>query len=107
MDFRLHVRKPLALDAVVSYPQLGLFSVRTRNVSIGGMLIETEGMFLPRGEDVYVCFRVYNVDDDRLCTTPARVVHTSFSGTGLKFRGLDLDSREALSALLLDAEALV
>jgi len=30
------------LAAVISYPQVGIFSVRTRNVSVGGMLVDPQ-----------------------------------------------------------------
>ena len=100
MDFRTHVRKPLNMNAVVSFPQLGLVSVRILNISAGGTLVDTGGVSLPRGEKVDICFHLETAD--KLCTAQAQVVHNSISGAGLKFRSLDVDSRAALGHLLLE-----
>ena len=104
MDSRLHVRRPVDLAAVISYPQVGIFSVRTRNVSVGGMLVETGAVSLPRGEDINVCFHFEQGETDCLCSTQAQVVHATVSGAGLKFLALDTDSREALNGLLRAAD---
>lgn len=100
MESRLHSRKPVALTAVVGCPQLGLFSVRALNLGVGGMLIDTGSVSLPRGQDVDVCFQISKGPGGRLCTARAEVVHSSMSSAGLKFLTLDPPSRDALEALV-------
>lgn len=100
MEFRSNERKPLALHVVISYPGLGLVCGRTRDVSLGGMFVETGQVILPRNQQVGLCFHLSMSGDDLLCVADARVVHNGTYGVGLGFRQMEKRIYEALRELL-------
>ena len=100
MEFRSNERKPLALHVVISYPGLGLVCGRTRDVSLGGMFVETGQVILPRNQQVGLCFHLSVSGDDLLCVADARVVHNGLHGVGLGFRHMEKRSHEALREVL-------
>jgi hypothetical protein len=100
--------KPLALSVVVYCRGLGMVRGRTRNLGIGGMVLDTGVVRLPQDEEVELAFMLDGADSDaELHQLTAQVVRTSDRGTELVFtdfepstmrllrRALDGDSRRA------------
>lgn len=100
MEFRSNERKPLTLHVVISYPGLGLVCGRTRDISLGGMFVETGQVILPRNQQVGLCFHLPMAGEDLLCVADARVVHNGQRGVGLGFRQMEKRTQEALREVL-------
>ena len=100
MEFRSNERKPLALHVVISYPGLGLVCGRTRDVSLGGMFVQTGQVILPRNQQVGLCFHLPISGEDLLCVADARVVHNGVHGVGLGFRHMETRTHDALREVL-------
>jgi len=100
VEFRSNERKPLALHVVISYPGLGLVCGRTRDVSLGGMFVETGQIILSRNQQVGLCFHVPVSGEDVLCVADARVAHTGMNGVGLSFRHTEKRTQSALREVM-------
>ena len=100
MNSRSSVRRRLALRVVLGYPKLGMLSGSTRDLSRGGMFVETGRVTLPRNERVRVYLYLPGPEEERFCVADARVVHSRRDGVGLAFEQLDEVTRSALSELV-------
>ncbi len=84
MEHRWSLRKPYQRPVLLSSPQHGLVSVRSRDISLGGMYVETGALTLPLNTLVSVEF---SLDDSLLreFQLPALVVRRTANGAGLMF----------------------
>ena len=99
VDSRSSVRRRLALRVVLGYPKLGMLSGSTRDLSRGGMFVETGRVTVPRDEKVRVYLNLPGPEEERFCVADARVVHSRSGGVGLAFEQLDDVTRSALNEL--------
>ncbi len=67
MNSRSSVRRRLALRVVLGYPKLGMLSGSTRDLSRGGMFVETGRVTLPRNERVRVYLYLPGPEEERFC----------------------------------------
>jgi hypothetical protein len=103
MEHRYAERRPLALDVVLSYRALGFVQGRTRDVSIGGMFVETGCIQLPVNAVVQASL-VLSPENGVTSnfSTEAMVVHSKTDGSGLMFNDLDQDFCGMLRRLMPD-----
>ncbi|HEC16925.1 MAG TPA: PilZ domain-containing protein [Sedimenticola sp.] len=102
MEHRCAIRKPIALDVVISYQALGLVQGRTINIGVGGMFVETGCVELPVNALVKTSFFLEDDGLQRPCNTSAMVVHSQDSGAGLMFNDLDDELHEVLHRLVVN-----
>lgn len=103
MEHRCAERKPLELDVVLSYRALGFVQGRTRDVSLGGVFVETGCIQLPVNAVVQASFMLTpDSGAVRSCSTEAMVVHGNENGSGLMFNDLDDDFSGLLKQLMED-----
>ena len=100
----LEKRHDLRLDSVFSVlleTELGEFIAVARNVSPGGMFIETRDP-LPLGSKVVVRFQIPNGDDEIVATGEVKnhyflnFQESSLTGMGLRFFGFEAEGRAVL-----------
>ena len=89
MEHRCSVRVPLALDVVIKSRSLGLVSGRTRNVGVGGMLVDTGPARLPVNTLVETSLVMLEQGREQVYDAFAVVIHSSDGGTGLMFSDMD------------------
>ena len=102
MEHRHGTRKPLVADVVIqNNDQTPIFG-QTRNISLGGMFVETKHTNLPVNAFVKVkVLQVVNKQQESFCT-PAFVIHSKKSGAGLMFIDLNAEAAQPLHYLLSD-----
>ena len=102
MEHRWAERKDVELDVVLNYRGLGLVQGRTRNISMGGMFVETGCIRLPVDALLETSFLLTRENDfRRSCETQAMVVHSDELGAGLMFNELDEGFCEILKQLMV------
>ena len=99
VDSRSSMRRRMALRVVLGYPKLGMLSGNTRDLSRGGMFVETGRVTVPRNERLRVYLCLPGAEEERFCVAHARVVHSRSGGVGLAFEQLDDATRSALNEL--------
>ena len=104
MDSRSSIRRRLELQVVLSYPKLGMVSGRTRDLSRGGMFVDTGRVTVPRDEMLRVYLHLPGPDAEHFCVAEARVVHSRGGGVGLAFQQLDDATRNTLAELMATRE---
>ena len=95
--------KPLALNVVVYCRGLGMVRGRTRNLGIGGMLLDTGVVRLPQDEEVELAFMLDGAESDaEVHQLTAQVVRTSDRGTELVFKDFEPNTMRLLRRALDD-----
>lgn len=102
MEHRCVIRKPIALDVVISYEALGLVQGRTTNIGVGGMFVETGCIELPVNALVKTSFFLEDNGLHRPCNTNAMVMHSRDVGAGLMFNDLDEELHDILHRLIVN-----
>ncbi|MCP3662210.1 MAG: PilZ domain-containing protein [Gammaproteobacteria bacterium] len=100
MEQRIAVRRPIAIDVVLSYGGLGLVSCRTRNISLGGMFVEAGRISLPMFARVKASVLLEAAGIDDSFQAEARILHVREHGMGLQFDQLSPAFHQALHQLL-------
>ncbi len=103
MEHRYALRKPVALDVVVTYRALGLVHGQTLNIGLGGMYIETGCVELPVNALIKTAFFLKEDGVHMPCSADAMVMHSNSGGAGLMFNDLDDELHTALQRLLDNA----
>ncbi len=102
MEHRCSVRKPMELQLMLYKHGLPVQSAVSRNLGLGGMLIDTGTTTWRNNEFLEVEF----IGDDGSpgMRVPAVVVHQSGRGTGLMFDGIDGEQRRRLRVWLFNRD---
>lgn len=100
MEHRCSIRKPLGIRVLIYKHGLPVQSGLSRNLSLGGVFVETGTYCWRRNECLEVEFAAAGGCGFRL---PALVVHQRQGGVGLMFDALDADQRHRLRRLLFPA----
>jgi hypothetical protein len=107
MEHRWSTRRQITFEAVIHYPALGLVRSEVKNISFGGMCIETGVISLNANTPVDVTVRVRRYGTDRVFHLPAWVVWAGSDKAGLMFRPFDDTAYAALQEALFDEPGLV
>ena len=89
MEHRCSIRVPSEIDAVVNCRKVGVVHATVRDVSLGGLFVETGPMRLRLNTPVNVIVRVAENGAARLYRLRAWVVWTGPYGAGLTLRSFD------------------
>jgi hypothetical protein len=89
MEHRIHPRERVTYQVTVSYPPLGLVLGRVRDVSLGGMSIDTTPITLNLNTPVKVTIRFRENGRERLSRFSAVVVWSQDGRAGLMCRSID------------------
>ena len=105
MEHRYTERKPADFGVVVSCPRVGLFRGMVRDVSLGGMMVQSNCVVIPMHAPVTVSFQP-DPDDPLSCLqAQGMVIHQHGSTFGLMFDDLTTDCENAMRALLINLKA--
>lgn len=100
MEHRKHARVPLELLVQMTSDSIAQFrAVHARNLSIGGMFIETDK---PRSVGAAVFFQFTVKDGGTLIEGLGRVVHASDKGMGIEFLSVLEPSASIIRKLVAD-----
>jgi hypothetical protein len=98
MEHRCSVRKPIEFQLMLYKHGLPVQSAVSRNLGLGGMLIDTGTTTWRKNEYLEVEFIC--ADGSKGMRVPAVVVHHSGHGAGLMFDGIGSEQRRQLRAWL-------
>ena len=104
MQFRWDVRKTVALPIMVYYDINKPVYVKTRDISLGGMFVETDTTLLDINKPVEVLFNSHAIGNTELQRIQALVVRITREGAGLMFRGYDNNGLLFLQKILHQRE---
>lgn len=100
---RWSTRLPLELDVALYGEGARVLAARTRNISLGGMFVQTfEPLFLDAM--VVTAFGFRNQDDRAYYRLPATVVRAAEDGVGLMFNRFDVETVRSLRQALYFAD---
>lgn len=100
MEHRFTERKPADLNVVISCPRVGMFRGRIRNLSLGGMYVESGCVVMPIHAPVQVSIQPDPERPIHSLDIPGMVVQQRGNAFGLIFGELDLVTKLALRDLL-------
>lgn len=100
MDSRKSARKPLRQHVNLESPRIGPLVARSRDLSLGGMFVETGALVLPPNAAVAVSFSLENGGEHRAFNLLATVVRRAPEGAGLMFLQMGSDVIRSLSDVL-------
>lgn len=104
IEHRCSQRRRMSLDVVLNYRSLGLVHGQTRDLSMGGMFVETGRIQLPVHAQIDVSLIL---ESEGFCPPPqfeAVVVRGMEAGIGLMFNHSDSTNQDVLRRLLDDSE---
>ena len=102
IEHRCSQRRKMSLDVVLNYHSLGLVHGQTRDLSMGGMFVETGRIQLPVHAQVDISLIL---ESEGCCPPPrfeAMVVHDKGAGIGLMFNHPDSTGQDVLRQLIDD-----
>ena len=103
MERRTSDRQLTVTDVTVGYSNLGLVRGTTRNISLGGMCIDSGSVCLPVNASVTVSFTVETAVAGFVdCEAHAIVVRSKGSVCCLMFDGMNQQTHQALRSLVGD-----
>ena len=100
MEHRWSERKPVTMDVTLHYDPVGQISGKTRDISLEGMYVETEGVTIPSRAEVKVLFETNSLGAKQSHCVPAYVVHNQGNGVGLLLRHSGYEDFYALRHML-------
>ena len=100
MQFRWSVRKSIAVPVMIHHDLEDPMQVKTRDISLGGMFIETGSDLLCVNAPVMVSFAPSKNGHAELKKIEALVVRVTRDGVGLKFRESGDEDRLFLEYIL-------
>jgi len=100
MEHRWSERKNVTMDVTLHYDPVGQISGKTRDVSLEGMFVETEGVTIPSRAEVKVLFESKDHGTKYSHCVPAYVVHNNDNGVGLMLRHSGYEDFYALRHML-------
>ena len=107
MEHRWSMRKPVAESITLKGTPLGVIEGSVRDISLGGMYVDTGKKPLPVNSTVHLAFPVPNKSEQdkreqEVCMVPAVVVRTTNEGAGLMFQRFAPSTFRLLGSLLLN-----
>ena len=101
MEHRWSERKPIEMEVALYYAPVGMITGKTRDVSLEGMYVHTDGFELPLHAELEVSFVTRNGGNEHEHHMPAYVVHgNGDGGVGLMLRHVDYSDFYALRYML-------
>ncbi|WP_297528603.1 PilZ domain-containing protein [Thiohalobacter sp.] len=100
IEHRWSERKPIEMEVALHYDPVGTIHGRTRDVSLEGMFVRTQGVELPVNAELEVIFVTRKNGKPREHHLPAYVVHGNSTGVGLMLRHIDYGDFYALRHML-------
>ncbi|HEY9198356.1 MAG TPA: PilZ domain-containing protein [Gammaproteobacteria bacterium] len=101
MEHRWSERKPIEMDVALYYAPVGTITGTTRDVSLEGMYVQTNGIDLPLHAELEVSFVTRTGSGaPHEHHLPAYVVHGNGAGVGLMLRHIDYSDFYALRHML-------
>ena len=85
MEHRWSARRPVIGNVIVECPRIGLVRAALRDVSLGGMFIETKAVVLPLNAPVSVVFDLPADDGNEGYCLQAMIVRHASGGAGIMF----------------------
>src|SRR5687768_13389183 len=96
MEHRWNARKSLTGEVIIECPRIGRVRAMMRDVSVGGMFVETRSGVLPLNAPVMVGFRLPARESEGGYHLHAMIVRRAGRGAGLMFLDLGTGTAEAL-----------
>ena len=103
IEHRWSERKPIEMEVFLYHPSTGEIAGKTRDISLEGMYVETNGAELPVNSELEVSFITLTETGPKQHRVPAYVVHGSANGVGLMLRHVDYTDFYALRYMLTAA----
>ncbi|WJW75069.1 PilZ domain-containing protein [Thiohalobacter sp. IOR34] len=103
VEHRWSERKPIQMEVALHYPPVGTLRCTTRDVSLEGMFVATDGVELPPQAELEISFVTEDAGHRHEHRMPAYVVHGNGDGVGLMLRHVDYHDFYALRHLLSSA----
>lgn len=100
IEHRWSERKPIEIEVALHYDPVGTINGRTRDVSLEGMFVRTQGVELPVNAELEVIFVTEKNGKPQEHHLPAYVVHGDGNGVGLMLRHIDYGDFHALRHML-------
>lgn len=97
MEYRRSVRRRLVQAVTLASPRVGAVSANMRDVSLGGMFVETNPIDLPHNAPITVSFRLPRGEHFHI---NAMVVRRAPTGAGLMFLRMETGVIRSLSDAL-------
>jgi len=85
MEHRWSARRPVIGNVIVECPRIGLVRAALRDISLGGMFVETSAVVLPLNAPVSVVFDLPADDGNEGFCLQAMIVRHASRGAGLMF----------------------
>jgi len=101
MEHRYTERKPIDLSVVISCPRVGLFRGQVRNLSLGGMYVQSDCVVMPVYAPVVVSLQPDPDEPLQSLQVPGMVIHQHGNAFGLMFDDLESDRVQLLRSLLV------
>lgn len=102
---RWNFRKPLRTAVILHSPRLGVLHTHTRDISYGGMQLETRHANLDPDYPVRINFVVRKGAETLYHSLDGRIVHRGLHGGGVMFVDFDRDTFLLLHALMFAAQS--
>jgi hypothetical protein len=90
-DKRKYPRRPVVLNVELSYPSGEIKTVKSRDISEGGLFLVMEGDSPVLGEVVGIRLTGDSVGEETLPSAEAVVVHKNADGIGVAFIEMEFD----------------
>ncbi len=100
MEHRWSARRFLGGEVTVSHPRYGIIRALLRDISLGGMLVETGRVELPVNTPVVVSFMLQNGDRSNHHRLHSMVVRTTDNGAALMYLDSSADTIRPLRQML-------
>jgi hypothetical protein len=100
MEHRWSHRRPLDGEVTLSHPRYGLIRGSVRDISIGGMFVETGRVEFPLNTPVVVSFQLHNGNQSDHYRLHAIVVRASNEGAALMYLDSSADTVRPLRQML-------
>jgi hypothetical protein len=94
-------RVAASLDVAVYYNSLVLFDCRTRDISLDGAFVDTQGQSLPQNAKVDLRFDVQVDGGSQQHRLEAEVMHSEDDGVGVKFHYPDFSTFAGVVAMFV------
>ncbi len=105
MEHRWSLRKPVMGNVVVESPRLGKVRATLLDISLGGLLVDTDSVTLPLNAPVSVAFTLIPNDHRGDYRLQAMTVRQFQGAAGLMFQDLDIETIRALRKLLYSSDS--
>jgi hypothetical protein len=88
------------MEVNLFYPPMGSVEGKTRNISLEGMYVETDGIDIPHQARLEVAFTTRSGTEEKEFRLPAYVVHSRDNGIGLMLQHVGYHEFDALRYML-------